>query len=450
MKFFVIFFLIFLGNTTFAQSLREKEKIFNDRANASKSQFGLIGTSSDIPIWTGVYVASQAYRYKVTGDPIALKQLEESLWGLVKLHNITQIPGLIAKGIVPISKDEAGNLPGEFFAGKDEFSDYMWKGKISFDQYVGYIYGLTEGFFAAEDLELKMAVSKVLSDIANHFIDHGEKIIGPLTSLNFDPAISTIISVSPGSGFLATILYSRGGKAMYALQLLKSAYVVSGDLRFKNYYDHLIKDKKYDIIVRDNTQAKTERLIAKSIGAINLFTKLFVGTAIKATTDSLRSDVGQNLGHISLAHLTSLESDPQIRSNFLEGLRGAHQPVSRHGNTYWNFLFTDVSNEDQLGIREGVDSLSRFPMDDYGKRANSGDPSIEKYKGLNANFFKGDKWSWYAKKPIPFEKRPMHSFAWQQNALALDSSFGSGDAPGVAYLIAYWLGRKDHFVDEGW
>jgi hypothetical protein len=141
-----------------------------------------------------------------------------------------------------------------------------------------------------------------------------------------------------------------------------------------------------------------------------------------------------------------LEKDPQISDNFAVGFVKAHGPVSRHSNSFWNFLYSRATNNDIKGIKDGLRSLRVFPMDDYGKRTNSSDPSIPKYKGLDANFFKGAKWQWFAKTPIPFEKRPMHSFAWQQNALQLDGQFGSDDAPGVAYLVAYWLGRKQGYI----
>jgi hypothetical protein len=45
--------------------------------------------SGDAALWTGTYVAAQAYRYQVTGDAAALATLITSLEGLLKLQEIT-------------------------------------------------------------------------------------------------------------------------------------------------------------------------------------------------------------------------------------------------------------------------------------------------------------------------------------------------------------------------
>ena len=442
---FIILAIFLTSQISLALTLAEKERIFNDRANASKKIFGLIGGTSDTPIWTGVYVASQAYRYEVTKDPEARQQLEESLWGLVKLHNVTKIPGLISKMITPATKDAKGKLPAEYFpSANSEFKDYAWKGGISFDQYVGYIYGLTEGFFAVEDLELKNAIRTVMSNIGDHFINNKERIIGPMTNLDFDPDSDAIV-MKPSPGLVPS-LFLKGGRAMYALLLMKSVSVVTDLKRFKNYYNYLIKERNYDLLIRHNTQGNTEQIVKSNLFFLNLFTKVYVGTAVKPTVDSLRSPVAQNLGHISLSQLAVLEKDPRIFDNYAVGFNKAHTPVARHSNTFWNFLYSRATFNDPAGIKEGLRSLRVFPMDDYGKRTNSTDPKIAKYKGLDANFFKGSQWQWFAKNPIPFEKRPMHSFAWQQNAHLLDGQFGAEDAPGVAYLVAYWLGRKQGYI----
>lgn len=425
MKKILVLAIVLLSQVSWALTLAEKERVFNDRANVSKQRFGLIGNSADKPIWTGIYVASQAYRYEATQDPEALQQLEESMWGLVKLHDITGIPGIFSRVIEPISRDKEGKLPNGFFAGKGEFKDFMWRSSLSFDQYVGYIYGLTEGFPIVQDPHLKNDIGRVMRSIAEHFLSHDEKIEGPDTDLNYN--------FSPG-------------RAMYALQLLKSSYAVTGDKKYHSYYMRLIRDRSYATIVRDQTQGNVEADVKKFNMFINIFAKVYAGTAVKSTPDSLRSSVAQNLGHMALSHLATLESDPEIKDCYLKGLISAHKPVARHSNTYWNFLLIAAGGNDPVGIKEGVNSLNRFPMDNYGVRTNSTDPKIKKYKGLDANFFKGAKWQWFAESPLPFERRPMHSFAWQHNAMLLDGKFSHTDAPGVAYLIAYWMGRNLNLI----
>jgi len=160
----------------------------------------------------------------------------------------------------------------------------------------------------------------------------------------------------------------------------------------------------------------------------------------------MRSPVGTNLQHIAFYDLMRLETDPKIRQAYAEGYRDAHAPVARHGNTFWNFLAVSQLGGDAAGIADGVDSLKRFPLD-YGTRKNSDDPTIPKYKGLGNNFYR-DKphWEWFSVDPLPIERRPMHTFAWQQNAMVMDGSFNYKDAEGSAYLAAYWFGRSHGYI----
>jgi hypothetical protein len=98
-----------------------------------------------------------------------------------------------------------------------------------------------------------------------------------------------------------------------------------------------------------------------------------------------------------------------------------------------------------LAIRDGIESLHRFPLDTYEERINSTNPSIPKYKALTGSPFDENGWSWYSYEPLPVDIRPMHGFAWQNIAYRLDGNYERA-APGVPFLVAYWLGRYAGFI----
>ncbi len=440
MKTFVLTLL--LASYSLAGVLSEKEVEFTKRASAAKNAIGLIGPSDDAPIWNGIYVAALSHKFAVTQDPADLAEMENILSSLVTLHDVTGIPGIIARRILPITKP----LAPDFNPARGNFAGQMYKSHLSHDQYVGYLYGLMESWPFLQNPELKLRVRNVALQIGHHFLNNGEKIVGPGTNLSFDPSVLPKEDFPDFLSKIAKSFFPRGGKAMYALQLLKVTSKITQDPTLTAAYQKLIQDRDYHVLVRDNTQGNVEKDIENNISYINLFAKLYVGTAVKATKDSLRAEVAQNLGHIALYSLSHAEENPSIRAHYTEALLRAHSHVARHGNSFWNFLSISQTRHDAQGVSEAKKSLISFPMDNYGTRFNSGDPKIKMYKGLMANFFKGSKWTFYSYEPLPIERRPMHSFAWQHNAFLMNGQFSNVDCPGVAYVAAYWLGRVNGFI----
>lgn len=436
--------IVFLASTPLSGVMSEKEIEFTKRANDAKNPFGLVGPSDDTPIWNGIYVAALAHKFAVTQDPQDLAEMENILSSLVTLHDVTGIPGVFARRILPITKP----LAQDFNAAGGSFAGQMYKAHLSHDQYVGYLYGLMESWPYIQNSELKLRVRNVALQIGNHFLNNGEKIVGPGTNLNFDPSVLPKEDFPDFLSSIAKAFFPRGGKAMYALQLLKVTSKITQDVALSAAYQRLIKDRNYHLLVRDHTQGNTEKDIENNITFISMFAKIYVGTAVKATKDSLRAEVAQNLGHIALYSLAHAEEDPNLRAYYVEALRRAHSYIARHGNSFWNFLAVSQTHSDPQGISEAKKSLISFPMDNYGTRFNSGDPNIKKYKGLTANFFKGSKWTFYSYEPLPIQRRPMHSFAWQHNAFQMDGKFSNVDCPGVAYLAAYWLGRVNGYLSS--
>lgn len=431
-----------------SRSLLAKTEVFEKRSDDHMTPMGLLGPSADSAIWTGAYVAAEAYRYAATQDPDALRRMEKSLRALHALHEATGVPGLIARDIVP--KNPATGKEDKMHEAHGKYEGYLWKGHLSFDQYLGYLYGISEAWPHIQDQELKALIKEDVRQIGLHFIEHDGKIQALDTYLDSSPRYYYQDLWPKWLRWLSWVRYllpNRGGNSMHGLHIMKVAAYVTQDPKILEYYRReLVEKKGYVKIVESGTSGGTERSVRRWLWLINILTKLRYGFDVQATPDSLRAGVGMNLGHIALYNLSRLEEDPEIRRSYLKALQGTHEPVARHSNTYWNFLAASQTGGDPHAVSEGIDSLEKFPLEG-GVINNSEDPSIPKYKGLQSTFFKSNQgWQWYAYEPLPFKKRPMHSFAWQQNAMRMDGDYEPGEAGGADYLAAYWLGRRYGFI----
>ena len=104
---------------------------------------GVIQPSGDAALWNATYIASQWYRYQVTGEPEALDNLARSLEAELVLQEITGDWTAFARSLRRATGAPAG---GWHAAGAVE-----WLEGGNNDMFKGLIYALTTGFFALCD-----------------------------------------------------------------------------------------------------------------------------------------------------------------------------------------------------------------------------------------------------------------------------------------------------------
>ncbi len=94
----------------------------------------------DAAIWTGIYIASQAFRFSVTSEQQAMESLERSLAAIHDLRMITGKEGLIARGF--LEGTDTSVFDAEGHVGTGDYEGYVWRGDVSRDQYLGVFFGL--------------------------------------------------------------------------------------------------------------------------------------------------------------------------------------------------------------------------------------------------------------------------------------------------------------------
>ena len=102
-------------------TLAEKSKAFVERIRARHVRHGLtadsmLQTPGDLStnktvssdndgLWTQMYIAAEAFRYKVTGEADARANARQGFEAMLRLEEITGIPGFHARSFIKIGED---------------------------------------------------------------------------------------------------------------------------------------------------------------------------------------------------------------------------------------------------------------------------------------------------------------------------------------------------------
>lgn len=360
----------------------------------------------DTSIWTGCYVAAEAFRWAVTKDSDAKTRLSRSLHGLHLLQEVTGKKGLLAR---TYWKGHFSPSPGagEWHIGKGNFSNDMWLGDVSVDQLNGAIFGYALAFDLVKDRALRKQIAKDVCAIADHLLVHGMKIV----DIDGHPT---------RHGHLDSGLFTEDLNALIALMVMKVAHRVTGAPRFQKAYAHLIGKKGYHF-----RAAQARDKWWEYIRGIN------------------HSD--NNLAFLAYYPLMRLEKDPSLKRVYQKGLERTWRVVRPEKNPFFTFIyhaFLPENQRDKMALNRAMETLFLFPAIKRDTRIMN-----SRRHDICRAFWKDRHGHPQACLPLPIQERPADSFEWKANPYRLD---GGGDGKtiyaGVDFLISYWMGRYHSFI----
>ena len=254
----------------------------------------------DSALWTGHYLAAQAYRYKVSGDPAALANAQAALAYLKTLVDVTGTD-LLARCVVPINSNYAAGITSEESAnGIHESGDDYWVGNTSRDEYVGVFFGLS----IAYDLlgaPAQPAVQALATRMLNFLMANGWSVVMP------DGSASTTFVIRPDE----------------QLGLLQMGRQVNS-AQFGAVYE---------------TFAATASPLASLPVAVDC-------------ADARNSYFKFNLDAVNLFTLIRLETDSTLLGSYQSAYQLFHNTVKDHGNAHFNMVDRAL-NGAELQARSG-------------------------------------------------------------------------------------------------
>ncbi len=343
----------------------------------------------DSAIWTGHYLAAEAYRYKVTRDPAALANAWTALEGLRTLVNVTGT-SVLARCAVPVESDYAPGILSEeqshgIHLGNVDQHGYFWIGDTSRDQYMGVFFGLAAAWDLIDDPAMPPTVGDLTWRMLDNLQQHDWNVVMP------DGKVVSSFTIRPDDQ-LAMLQIGR--------HILPK--------RFGSDYSNF---------------------------ALFHFFLVMAPVAVDVS-DPYGSYFKFNLDTITLYNLLRLENNPTRRVTYQKAYDTLRNTTDDHQNAFFNMIDYALSGPNPLR-----DSQTPPLLDLWLKR-----PRRDFYVDLHGQV---PVCGSLACSPIPVDLRPPTDFLWQRSPFQL-SGGGDGfiETSGIDYILPYWMARYYGVISE--
>jgi hypothetical protein len=260
------------------------------------------GSGGDSAIFTGQYLASQAFRYSVTNDPDALANVKHALKGIGKLLDVNGASGLLARNAAPLGSIVEQRMGDRFRT--TVIDGVTWVGRqgtkgISRDQYSGVFFGLSIAYELVDDQVVRTKCARRLEMMLDYLVGNDWVVTedrGP-------------IGTGPGSG-------SRGPTFWAGIANQKLTFLLMG---------HRFNPTKY-----------AAEISAQGPLAENSWFGAWTGTF------GVDHYYKFNLSHLAYYNYFRLETDQVRWQGFERAYRIIRRFVGHHRNAHFDLIATSV------------------------------------------------------------------------------------------------------------
>ena len=429
-----------LGQLNFkSMTLEEKALFYEKQVREKNIRYGFNSSSVRIPdgyssgqtgnqpsdnLWTGMYLAAELFRYKVTGSEDAKENAYESFEAMERLFTVTNIPGLFARSIERDYKTEnakdkdwkrkelLSGSPASLWLPAADHPNWSWRSTSSSDQTVGQIFALTVILELSDDAQWKTRALKCLDNLMGYIVKNDLYII----DVDGEPTMWGKWNPSYVNQFPKNV-GDRKITSSNIIAFLQTAYHFTGKEIYKNKANELMTKFGYlDNLMRPFSQIGPN-------GADELSKVL--------SEEWNHSD--DEMYFLAYWGLYPYALTGELKVKYLEAIRD-HWDIERpEKNALWSFTYA-MTGVKEFDLDPAVEFLKDYPMDLRNwAMHNSHRKDIEQ---LPANF-RGQT----TKERLPLSEIPIYRHNGQ--FFTLDSA-GDGSSlvsAGDTWLLPYWMGR---------
>src|SRR5579872_2664810 len=351
-----------------------------DPIYASSTSNQIVGYThcGDSALWTGHYLASEAFRYKVTAAPDALTNVKTLIAGLKSLLDVTG-NNFLARCIVPLSSPYAAGIQSEEKAnGIYMAAPWFWVGNTSRDQYAGVVFGLAIAYDMVNDSGVQSSISDLITRVIEYPRGHDWELPEPDGSTNLD-------------------------------------FIVRPD-----YINTFLEIGRHINPQRFNGNTVRESILLA----------VPISTPIQVEVQDDNSYFKFNLDYINFYNLIRLDPNTGTTDS-----RNAYAILRNHTATHQNAFF-DIIDRSVNGPNAARDAEMVSLLDQWLLR-----PSRDFFVDLtNTVPVCGNPPQ--ACTPVPVPLRPPTDFIWQRSPWQLTGgTTGVVETAGIDYVLPYWMAR---------
>ena len=151
---------------------------FTDETRTEIYRTAGAGDSTD---WTTFYLVSQCLRYRITGEELALSEVDRIARYLHVVHAITDSPGYLARyaglDVPPWNVESVGT--DSYYQATGEYAGMFWLGHQSRDKFMHWFWGMSWAYDTVTDEALKQTIREDMERVAGTLEDQNWTIIDP-------------------------------------------------------------------------------------------------------------------------------------------------------------------------------------------------------------------------------------------------------------------------------
>lgn len=201
---------------------------------------GWLPNSDNDGLFTGLYCASQCFRYAVTGSEEAKANAKRAVEAMIKLTEVTGKKGFTARATRYSHEENFMTGNREEWHICDDNPDCEWLGETSSDEMTGHYYAYGIYFDLVADKKEKKRIAEVVKTITDHILENNFHLCDvdgvPTTWANWEPDLLNNDD---------RWYYERGTNSLEILSFLKTTYHITGDEKYNDVYNMLIRKHHY-------------------------------------------------------------------------------------------------------------------------------------------------------------------------------------------------------------
>ncbi len=334
----------------------------------------------DSALWTGHYLAAEAFRYRVTQAPDALSNVQAAVSALKGLADVTGT-NLLARCMVPAGSPWASSIASQEAANgvyTNASAGWIWVGNTSRDEYSGAMFGLAVAYDAVSDSGTRSAISDLITRLVDFLKGNNWSVVMP----NGSSATSFLVRPDQIETFLAI-----------------GRHVNPGHFSSLGYE------------------------VQRELFAATVPVPVLVDTA------SDDSYFKFNLDYINLYNLVRLEASAE-KSIYREAYAQLRGYTKNDQNAFFNIIDLALKGPDPVR-----DSQTLALLDGWLLRLRR-DFHVDL---TNTVPVCGSR----ACTPVPVWQRPNSDFLWQRSPYQLSVTGGAGiiETAAIDYILPYWMAR---------